>query len=153
MDCACREAPGVPMWVLCNLATDLALSYHSSWCLLKHGQVAEVHGRSTCGHACTAVHLCKAKGTRAWPITAASVRALHGCAHLPGPAASLTTTRGRGKGRRDLLGSGNVQPVILSTPYSSIHTQNKLSITQCCKKETSPSQKPATIFMFKKPKL
>lgn len=131
----------------------LALSYHSSWCLLKHSQVAEVHGCSTCRHTCTAVHLCNAKGTRAWPITAASVRALHVCAHLPGPAASLTTTWGRGKGRRDLLGSRNVQPVIPSTPYSSIHMQNKLSITQCCKKETSPSEKPARIFMFRKPKL
>lgn len=152
MSCECREAPGVPTWVLCNLATDLTLSYHSSWRLLKRSQDAEVHDCSTCRHTCNscAPVQCKRHHCMANHFCP---RALDICAHLPGPAASLTTAWGQKKGRRDLSGSRNVQPVILSAHYSSTHMQNKLSITYCCKKETSPSQKHVRIFMFKKPKL
>lgn len=65
-----------------------------SWCLLKSGQVTEAHGLSTRRHIRTAAYRCNAKGTHLWLMTAASVTALHCCAHLPGLTASLTTTQG-----------------------------------------------------------
>lgn len=40
---------------------------------------------------------------------------------VAGPAASLTTTRGQGKGRRDLWGSGNVQLLIDSHTKQTKH--------------------------------
>lgn len=149
--CAGRGAPGVPTWTFHGSATDLAPSYHSH----RAGACSNLAKLQRCtvstdGYVYAAAYRCDARGTWFAVNGSASVTAPHCCAHLPVLTASLTATPG-GEGRRGLWRGGDVQPVVLSAPYSPTHMQTK-QLSQhhpVLQAEPSPSQKPAKFFMLK----
>lgn len=135
-DCIGRGAPRVFTWL--SHRPGPFSQQPQSWCLLKPGQITEVHCLLTCRHIDTTVYRCNAKGSCLRLMTCLS----------NSPALLCTSAWAYcfsdhymvvGVGRKGLLSRGDAQPVLLSTSYSPIHAQNtQLSITQCCIDRTQP---------------